>query len=59
GNSVIIELKRKNSPHSPLGVETQALQYLDDFSKFKGHAFIKQFSGDSQGLEDSQELYPG
>ena len=33
GNSVIIELKRKNSP---LGVETQALQYLADFSNFKG-----------------------
>jgi hypothetical protein len=50
GNSVIIELKRKNSP---LGVETQALQYLADFSKFKGHAFIKQFSGDSPGLEEN------
>jgi hypothetical protein len=50
GNSVIIELKRKNSP---LGVETQALQYLADFSKFKGQEFIKRFSSDSPGLEES------
>lgn len=50
GNSVIIELKRKNSP---LGVETQALQYLADFSKFKGQAFIKRFSPDSPGLEEN------
>ena len=38
GNSVIIELKRKNSP---LGVETQALQYLADFSRFKGERLKK------------------
>jgi len=50
GNSVIIELKRKDSP---LGVETQALQYLADFSKFKGRTFIKRFSGDSPGLEEN------
>ncbi len=50
GNSVIIELKRKNSP---LGVETQALQYLADFSKFKGQEFIKRFSSDSPGLEEN------
>ena len=50
GNSVIIELKRKNSP---LGVETQALQYLADFSKFKGQAFIKRFLADNPGLEEN------
>ena len=52
GNSVIVELKRKNSP---LGVETQALQYLADFSKFKGQAFIKRFLKDSPDLE--QNIY--
>lgn len=41
GNAVIIELKRDKGF---LGVETQALQYLADFSKFKGKNFIKQFS---------------
>jgi len=41
GNAVIIELKRHNSS---LGVDTQALQYLAEFSKYKGDNFIKQFS---------------
>ena len=40
GNSVIIELKKDKAR---LGVETQALQYLADFSKYKGKNFIKQF----------------
>jgi hypothetical protein len=41
GNSVIIELKRNEGR---LGVETQALQYLADFSSYKGKNFLKQFS---------------
>lgn len=41
GNGVIIELKRGRGV---LGVETQALQYLADFSVYKGYDFIKKFS---------------
>ncbi len=41
GNSVIIELKRDTGA---LGVETQALQYLADFSIHKGKDFIQHFS---------------
>ncbi len=41
GNGVIIELKRNTGS---LGVETQALQYLADFSSYKGVGFIKRFS---------------
>ena len=40
GNSVIIELKKEKAR---LGVETQALQYLGDFSMYKGKNFIKRF----------------
>jgi hypothetical protein len=36
GNVVIVELKRDNGV---LGVETQALQYLADFSVYKGQDF--------------------
>ncbi len=41
GNGVIIELKKEQAM---MGVETQALQYLADFSKYKGKDFIKHFS---------------
>ena len=41
GNSVIIELKRDKGRR---GVETQALQYLADFSAYKGRNFLKKFS---------------
>jgi hypothetical protein len=41
GNSVIIELKRDTGQ---LGAETQALQYLADFSRYKGRNFLKKFS---------------
>lgn len=50
GNGVIVELKRDKGS---LGVETQALQYLADFSNYKGHSFIKHFSKDSNILEDN------
>jgi hypothetical protein len=43
GNSVIIELKRDEAQ---LGVETQALQYLAEFSAHKGERFIKRFAPD-------------
>lgn len=41
GNCVVIELKRNKGR---LGVETQALQYLSDFSGYKGSRFLKKFS---------------
>lgn len=40
GNAVVIELKRDRGH---LGVETQALQYLADFSRYKGKAFLEKF----------------
>lgn len=41
GNAVIIELKRD---FGQLGVETQALQYLADFSAYKGESFLSRFA---------------
>jgi hypothetical protein len=52
GNGVIIELKRDRGF---LGVETQALQYLADFSAYKGKEFIERFSKSNNQLE--QEIY--
>lgn len=49
GNSVIIELKRGQGS---LGVDTQALQYLSDFSQFKGKRFIDKFSKHCPLLEE-------
>ena len=49
GNGVIIELKRDVGY---LGVETQALQYLADFSAYKGQDFIKKFSKYNTQLEE-------
>ena len=48
GNGVIIELKRDKGF---LGVETQALQYLADFSAYKGSDFISHFSNNNPELE--------
>lgn len=50
GNSVIVELKRDKGA---LGVETQALQYLADFSNYKGRNFINHFSKNSTNLENN------
>jgi hypothetical protein len=50
GNGVIIELKKDNVT---LGVETQALQYLADFSTYKGTDFISHFSKYSDSLEEN------
>ena len=50
GNGVIVELKRDKGT---LGVETQALQYLADFSPYKGEAFIRRFERLSPNLEDN------
>lgn len=49
GNGVIVELKRNEGR---LGVETQALQYLADFSAFSGRSFIKNFSREEGISED-------
>jgi len=51
GNAVIIELKRDRGR---LGVETQALQYLADFSAYKGRDFLKRFA--STGLTEEAVL---
>lgn len=45
GNGVIVELKRDEGK---LGVETQALQYLADFSKYRGQDFIRNFDKDKK-----------
>jgi hypothetical protein len=54
GNAVIIELKKDNAP---LGVETQALQYLSLFANFKGRNFVKTFAGKRQGLKEEIESF--
>ncbi|MCU7960654.1 MAG: hypothetical protein KZQ58_11805 [gamma proteobacterium symbiont of Bathyaustriella thionipta] len=56
GNSVIIELKRDRGF---LGVETQALQYLADFSAFKGKDFIDRFSKSNKQLEQEVGSFIG
>jgi hypothetical protein len=56
GNGVIVELKRNEGT---LGIETQALQYLADFSNYKGLAFIKNFSRNSTNLEDKVLSFMG
>jgi hypothetical protein len=43
GNGVIIELKRTAGR---LGIETQALQYLADFSNYRGADFLRKYSTD-------------
>jgi len=40
GNGVVIELKRNAGR---LGVETQALQYIADFSQYRGRHFLRKF----------------
>jgi hypothetical protein len=50
GNGVIIELKRERGS---LGVETQALQYLADFSSYRGADFVAHFSKYNPSLEDN------
>jgi hypothetical protein len=49
GNGVIIELKRQVGS---LGVETQALQYLADFSVSKGRDFLARFCKHDDALEE-------
>ena len=53
GNGVVIELKRDQGQ---LGIETQALQYLADFSAYTGRNFIRKF-GDKGLL--SEEIILG
>lgn len=56
GNAVIIELKKDEIR---LGVETQALQYLAEFSTYKGERFVSHFSKSyrSGSLEDDIERF--
>ena len=54
GNGVVIELKRH---HGSMGVETQlALQYLADFSSYRGMAFLSQFKKDTTSTTPSRHL---
>lgn len=50
GNGVVIELKRDQGL---LGVETQALQYLADFSNYRGRNFLRKFTSKGHLTEDS------
>jgi hypothetical protein len=50
GNGVVIELKRGQGR---LGVETQVLQYLADFSSYTGKNFIKRFTKTGQISEET------
>jgi len=50
GNGVIIELKRNAGR---LGVETQALQYLADFSNYRGRNFLRKFSANPGVSEET------
>lgn len=56
GNGVIIELKRDKAQ---LGVETQALQYLAEFSAYKGSDFISHFSETYKNAESLKEKIEG
>lgn len=56
GNGVVIELKR-NAVR--LGVETQALQYLADFSSYRGKHFLRRFSGASGITEETVRGFLG
>lgn len=56
GNGVIIELKRDAGI---LGVETQALQYLADFSIAKGINFVERFSKYTNNLEENILAFVG
>ena len=47
GNGVVVELKRDEGK---LGVETQALQYLSDFSRYRGGQFVQQFGSRQSDL---------
>lgn len=50
GNGVVIELKRNAGR---LGVETQALQYLADFSNYRGRNFLRKFSRNPGASEET------
>lgn len=56
GNGVIIELKRDEGR---LGIETQALQYLAEFSRFQGQEFINHFSRNNPDLEKNIRGFVG
>ncbi len=48
GNGVVIELKKDKGQ---LGIETQALQYLADFTRYRGKDFLKKFLVDEEKRE--------
>jgi hypothetical protein len=56
GSGVVIELKRDKGI---LGIETQALQYLADFSKYRGTNFLRKFSRNSDLSEETVKAFLG
>jgi hypothetical protein len=56
GSGVIVELKRDRGV---LGVETQALQYLADFSAYQGEQFLRHFDKPSRQLETDIHSFLG
>jgi hypothetical protein len=50
GRLVIVELKKDRGQ---LGVETQALQYLAEFSAYRGRRFIERFEKEVDGFEEA------
>jgi len=56
GNGVIIELKRDRGF---LGAETQALQYLADFSAYKGEDFVNRFLESNKQLGEKIQSFIG
>lgn len=56
GNGVIIELKRDQGA---LGTETQALQYLADFSAQQGSDFLERFSKGHSNLDENIRGFTG
>ncbi len=56
GNGVIIELKKDEGR---LGIETQAMQYLSDFSKHRGVNFINNFSENPEYFKDVVSRFLG
>jgi len=56
GNSVIVELKRNEGT---LGIEMQGLQYLADFSQYRGEKFVEHFSKESETLLENIQGFLG
>jgi hypothetical protein len=56
GNAVVIELKKTAGR---LGVETQALQYLADFSGYRGSNFLRKYADNPRAMQDTALAFFG